>query len=83
MTSQPADRICNTSTSTYAAVCPSKERTKHGACNQYPPLNRVGRGADGRKARAYLETIIIINININIDGTVQADSPTGETLSLT
>jgi hypothetical protein len=36
------------------------ERTKGGACGQEFPLNRVGRGADGRKARAYVVTIIII-----------------------
>jgi hypothetical protein len=36
------------------------ERTKGGACEQESPLNRVGCSADGRKARAYLVTIIII-----------------------
>jgi hypothetical protein len=36
------------------------ERTKGGACDKEFPLNRVGHGADGRKARAYLVTIIII-----------------------
>jgi hypothetical protein len=41
------------------------EKTKGGACGQEFPLNRVGRGADGRKARAYLVTIIIIATEAN------------------
>lgn len=40
------------------AACPSLERTKGGAYNQINPLNTVGRGADGHKARAFLVTII-------------------------
>jgi hypothetical protein len=38
------------------------------ACDQEFPLNRVGRGADGRKARAYLVTIVIHLITISSTG---------------